>query len=44
MPTVDVKAAVSAAIGYLRSLQDNISHELQNVRLEEVELTDDKKY
>ena len=44
MPTIDVKAAVGAAIDYLTFLRDKISTELQNVRLEEVELTDDKKY
>lgn len=44
MPTIDVKTAVSAAIEYLRFLQDNISDELQNVRLEEVELSEDRNY
>ena len=44
MQTVDVKAAVAVAIDYLNFLQDEISSELQDVRLEEVELSEDKKY
>lgn len=44
MQTIDVKAAVSVAIGYLKFLQDTISNKLQNVRLEEVELSEDKRY
>lgn len=41
---IDVKAAVTAAFEYLNFLQDKISNELQDVRLEEVELSEDKKY
>ena len=41
---IDVKAAVTAAFDYLSFLQDKISNELQDVRLEEVELSEDKRY
>lgn len=44
MQTIDVKAAVAVAIDYLKFLQDEISNEIQDVRLEEVELSEDKKY
>lgn len=44
MQTIDVKSAVTAALEYLNFLQEKISNELQEVRLEEVELSDDKKY
>lgn len=44
MPTIDVKTAVSAALNYLNFLQDNISKEIQTIRLEEVELSEDKNY
>ena len=44
MPTIDVKTAVSAALNYFNFLQDNISKEIQTIRLEEVELSEDKNY
>ena len=44
MQSIDVKAAVTIAIDYLKFLQDNISNELQDIRLEEVELSEDKRY
>lgn len=40
---IDVKQAVSSANSYLNLLQDNIGN-LQAIRLEEVELSEDKKY
>lgn len=41
---IDVKAAVSSASSYLRSLQDVIGDSLENLMLEEVELSDDKRF
>lgn len=43
MPTIDLKTAVSAATHYLASLQDIVGN-LGDLRLEEVELSEDKKY
>lgn len=43
MPTIDLKTAVSAATNYLESLQDIVGN-LGGLRLEEVELSEDKKY
>ncbi|UBF30508.1 hypothetical protein K9N68_35610 (plasmid) [Kovacikia minuta CCNUW1] len=39
---IDVKAAVSAAYQYLQFLQDTMGGKLEDLRLEEVELSDDK--
>ncbi|OCR01902.1 hypothetical protein BCD67_05305 [Oscillatoriales cyanobacterium USR001] len=41
---IDVRAAVSAAENYLTSLQDKIGLTIQDLRLEEVELSEDKTY
>lgn len=41
---IDVRAAVHAAENYLNSLQDKIGTGIQDVRLEEVELSEDKTY
>ncbi len=40
---IGVKSAVISANHYLQLLQDNIG-DLQDIRLEEVELSEDKKY
>lgn len=40
---IDLKTAVSSAQTYLQSIQD-IMGDLQDLRLEEVELSKDKKY
>lgn len=44
MQVNDVKAAVKSAIEYLKSLEDEISNDLQDLRLEETELSPDEKY
>jgi hypothetical protein len=41
---IDVRGAVTSATNYFQSLQDMISPQLQDLRLEEVELSEDKKY
>lgn len=41
---VTVKAAVKSAIEYLQFVQNELGGELQDVRLEEVELSEDKSY
>jgi len=40
---IDVKTAVSFAYGYLRDVQDMVGGNLEDLRLEEVELSDDKR-
>ncbi len=46
MEKIDVKTAVESANRYFRSLAGMIGsiNELSNIRLEEVELSDDKRY
>lgn len=39
----DVRTAVGLARNYLSSIQDLISFEIQDIRLEEVELSEDEK-
>lgn len=41
---IDLRNAVKAAYDYLRSLQDMMGHQLENLRLEEVELSEDKNF
>lgn len=41
---IDVKTAVSAAYNYLISIQDMMGNELQDIRLEEVELFEEKNF
>lgn len=41
---IDIRTAVNAANRYLTSLQDVMGNSLQDVRLEEVELSDDHKF
>ena len=41
---IDVKTAVNAAYEYIRSLQDIIGSSLPDLRLEEVELSNDKSF
>lgn len=41
---IDVRAAVNAVQIYFQSIQDLIGSEPRNVRLEEVELSEDKKF
>ena len=41
---IDVRAAVHAAQIYFQSLQDLMGNETTNLRLEEVELSEDKKF
>lgn len=43
MPEVDVKSAVHSAVEYLKSLQNFMGeYKLENLRLEEVELSDNE--
>ncbi|MBW4611798.1 MAG: hypothetical protein KME21_00650 [Desmonostoc vinosum HA7617-LM4] len=39
---IDVKTAVNAAYEYIKSLQDIMGYSLPDLRLEEVELSEDK--
>lgn len=41
---IDLKTVVSAAYNYLTSMQDMMGNQLQNIRLEEVELSEDKNF
>ncbi|WP_413173730.1 hypothetical protein [Anabaena azotica] len=41
---IDVRTAVTAAYNYIKSLQDVIDSPLPDLRLEEVELSDDDKF
>ncbi len=41
---VDVRGAVVAAKKYFQSLTDMISNQVQDLRLEEVELSEDKRF
>lgn len=41
---IDLKTAVSAAYNYLISIQDTMGNELQDLRLEEVELSEGKNF
>jgi hypothetical protein len=41
---VDVRGAVVAAENYFKSLKDKISNQVQDLRLEEVELSEDKNF
>ncbi|MGI0489076.1 hypothetical protein ACN4EK_27005 [Pantanalinema rosaneae CENA516] len=41
---IDLKTAVKAAYEYFDSIQDMIGNQLQDLRLEEVELSDDRKF
>ncbi|HAG85777.1 MAG TPA: hypothetical protein DCL61_32720 [Cyanobacteria bacterium UBA12227] len=41
---IDVRGAVMAAKQYFQSLQDMIGQQLQDLRLEEVELSEDKQF
>lgn len=42
--TIDARQAANSAKSYLNSLSDIISKSLRDVRLEEVELSEDKEY
>lgn len=44
MPTVDVKTAVNTALNYVREFRSEIDGRLEELRLEEVELSEDGKY
>lgn len=41
---IDVRAAVFAAKNYLQSLQGLLEYQIKDLRLEEVELSEDRKY
>lgn len=41
---IDVRRAVSAAKKYLQSLQSILEYKIQDLRLEEVEFSEDRKY
>lgn len=41
---IDVKTAVNAAYEYIKSIQDMMGSSLGDLRLEEVELSDDKSF
>ena len=43
MPKVDVKTAVTAANSYLRDIKDLMKIQLDSLRLEEVELSEDQR-
>jgi hypothetical protein len=43
MPKIDVKAAVTAANSYLQDMKDLMGVKLENLRLEEVELSEDER-
>jgi hypothetical protein len=42
--TLGVKDAVQVAINYFRSLQAQIAPEIQDIRLEEVEISEDEQF
>jgi len=44
MQMVDVTSAVTSARDYLQSIQHLLDNPLENLRLEEIELTEDEKY
>ena len=44
MPDIDVKKAVNAARGYLNDMSPLIGAEVKDIRLEEVELTDQQDF
>lgn len=41
---IDLKNAVSAAYNYLKPIQDMMGNRLEDLRLEEVELSEDKSF
>ena len=41
---IDVRGAVIAAKNYFQSLKDMINNQIQDLRLEEVELSEDQKF
>ncbi|MEH2182112.1 hypothetical protein [Nostoc sp.] len=41
---IDVKTAVNAAYQYIKSIQDMMGSSLKDLRLEEVELSEDKSF
>ncbi|MEH2366055.1 hypothetical protein [Nostoc sp.] len=41
---IDVKTAVNAAYQYIKSIQDMMGSSLEDLRLEEVELSEDKDF
>ncbi|MEH1959359.1 MAG: hypothetical protein V7L05_05605 [Nostoc sp.] len=41
---IDVKTAVNAAYEYIKSMQDMMGSSLGDLRLEEVELSEDKSF
>ncbi|MDJ0554939.1 MAG: hypothetical protein QNJ68_10935 [Microcoleaceae cyanobacterium MO_207.B10] len=41
---IDVRGAVLAAKNYLQSLQGLLEYQIKDLRLEEVELSEDRKY
>ncbi|MFN6485118.1 MULTISPECIES: hypothetical protein [unclassified Nostoc] len=41
---IDVKTAVNAAYQYIKSIQDMMGSSLEDLRLEEVELSEDKSF
>lgn len=43
MPKIDVKAAVTAANSYLQDVKDLMKIQLESLRLEEVELSEDQR-
>ncbi len=43
MARVEARAAVNAATGYLNDMRDLIAQQLENLRLEELELSEDSR-
>jgi len=41
---VDIKAAVNSAYSYLREIQELVGGKFEDLRLEEVELSEDKRF
>ncbi len=42
MPTIDARKAVESAVEYLNSVRDLVDSKLQDIRLEEIELSEDQ--
>jgi hypothetical protein len=42
MPTIDAREAVESAVKYLNSMRDLVDSKLQDIRLEEIELSEDQ--
>ena len=41
---IDAKSAVESARAYIRSIQDALNNPLENLRLEEIELSEDQQH